>query len=153
VLHGAKVGLCSLLVAKLYAQLRRIDRPQMMSRLEAAVLPDRAADVQRIRDVYGEIAGSLIVEQAPFLDISSEELDRLKEHILTHWDEIQSLAAAVPTPQRLADLLNQAGGATSPAVLGLSDEEVQQALADSHYLRNCFTICKLGHIVDLNIIP
>jgi hypothetical protein len=41
-----------------------------------------------------------------------------------------------------------AGGAR-PAGLGLSDEEVQQALTESHFLRNRFTICKLGRILGL----
>ncbi len=55
----------------------------------------------------------------------------------------------MPAPEKLADLLGRAGGATRPAGLGLSDEEVQQALTESHFLRNRFTICKLGRIVGL----
>jgi glycerol dehydrogenase-like iron-containing ADH family enzyme len=55
----------------------------------------------------------------------------------------------VPAHDKLADLLSQAGGATRPAGLGLSEEEVQQALTESHFLRNRFTICKLGRILGL----
>ena len=150
VLHGAKVGVCSLLAAELYAMLRRIDRSEAVNRLNVSLLPDRTAEIQRIQNEYGAISGSLVVEQAPFLDMNTEDFDRLKMRVLTHWDEIQILATEVPTPARLADLLSQVGGATRPAGLGLSDEEVQKALAVSHFLRNRFTICKLGCILGLN---
>jgi glycerol-1-phosphate dehydrogenase [NAD(P)+] len=149
VLHGAKVGLCSLPAAQLYARLRRIDRPQAVTRLAATAPPERTADMQRIRQAFGPIAGNLFVEQAPFLEMTAADYDRLKQRALEHWDEIQALAAQVPAPEKLVDLLSQAGGATRPAGLGLSEEEVLQALADSHFLRNRFTICKLGRMLGL----
>ena len=149
VLHGAKVGLCSLSAASLYAQLRQMDRPLAMTRLATVRQPDRNADMQRIRRAFGPIAGNLFSEQAPFLDMSATDYERLKQRILAHWDEVQALAAQVPTQEKLADLLSQAGGATHPAGLGLSDEEVQQALTESHFLRNRFTICKLGRLLGL----
>jgi glycerol-1-phosphate dehydrogenase [NAD(P)+] len=149
VLHGAKVALCSLLAAQLYARLRQIDRPQVVSRLAAADQPERSADIQRIRQAFGPIAENLFVEQAPFLDMTAADFSRLKQRVLEHWDEIQVLAAQVPTREKLVDLLSQAGGATRPAGLGLSDEELQQALTESHFLRNRFTICKLEHLLGL----
>ncbi|MBN1313538.1 MAG: sn-glycerol-1-phosphate dehydrogenase [Anaerolineae bacterium] len=149
VLHGAKVGMCSLLAAELYAQLRRIDRPTASARLEAAVQPDRAAEMQRIRQVFGSIAEDLFIEQAPFLDMTAADFDQLKQRILDHWEEIQVVASEVPEPEKLADLLSRAGGGTRPSDLGLSDEEVQQALIDAHFLRNRFTISKLGRILGL----
>jgi glycerol-1-phosphate dehydrogenase [NAD(P)+] len=153
VLHGAKVALCSLSAAQLYAQLRQIDRSQAVTRLEAAAQPDRTADMMRIRQAFGPIAENLFVEQAPFLDMTAADYDRLKQRVLEHWDEIQALAAQVPSSESLVDLLRQAGGATRPAGLGLSDEEVQQALTEAHFLRNRFTICKLGRILDLPNCP
>lgn len=149
VLHGAKVGMCSLLAAELYARLRQMDRLQAVTRLAAATQPERSADMQRIRQAFGPIAGNLFVEQAPFLDMTAAGFDRLKQRILEHWDEVQALAAEVPAPEKLVELLSQAGGATRPAGLGLSEEEVQQALTESHFLRNRFTICKLGRILGL----
>ncbi|MGD0611001.1 MAG: sn-glycerol-1-phosphate dehydrogenase [Anaerolineales bacterium] len=149
VLHGAKVGVCSLLAAEQYARLRQVDHAQAVARLAAAARPERTADMQRIRQAFGPIAESLFVEQAPFLDMTVTDFDRLKQRILAQWDEIQSLAEEVPAQEKLADLLSRAGGATRPAGLGLGDEEVQQALTESHFLRNRFTICKLGRILGL----
>lgn len=153
VLHGAKVGMCSLLAAELYTQLRRIDRPAATARLAAAVQPDHLADMQRIRQAFGPIAEDLFVEQAPFLNMTAADFDGLKQRVLEHWDAIQALAVKVPAPEKLADLLGRAGGAVRPADLGLSDEEVQQALTESHFLRNRFTICKLGRILGLESLP
>ena len=149
VLHGAKVALCSLLAADRYAQLRQIKRAQAVSLLAAAVQPERAEDMQRIRQAFGPIAENLFIEQAPFLDMTTAGFARLKQRVLEHWDEIQALAAQVPTREKLVDLLRQAGGATRPAGLGLSDAEVQQALTESHFLRNRFTICKLERVLGL----
>jgi glycerol-1-phosphate dehydrogenase [NAD(P)+] len=149
VLHGAKVALCSLMAAQLYARLRQVDRRQAEKRLAAATQPDRQADMQRIRQAFGPIAENLFIEMAPYLDMTPAGFAQLKQRVLEHWDEIQALAAQVPSREKLVELLKQAGGATRPAELGLSDEEVQLALTESHFLRNRFTICKLEHLLGL----
>ena len=151
VLHGAKVGVCSLLAAQRYAELRQIDRRQAETCLATTPQADRNVDMQRIRQAFGPIAENLFIEQAPFLDMSAAGFAGLKQRVLEHWDEIQALAALVPGREKLVDLLSQAGGATRPAELGLSDAEVQQALTESHFLRNRFTICKLGHMLGLPV--
>ncbi len=151
VLHGAKVGLCSILVSDLYDQLRQIDRADAARRLQAAALPDRAAEVAAIQKIYGPIAEKLLVEQAPFLDLTPDAWDQLKVRILAHWEEIQALASMVPAPTRLSSLLRQSGGATRAAELGLSEEEVCQALEYAHFFRNRFTISKLGRILGLDL--
>ncbi len=149
VLHGAKVGLFSIYAAEIYARLRALDREAAAARMAATPQPDRQADIQRIHAVYGPIADKLVVEQAPYLDMTLNAYTRLQQHILERWDEIQAVAAEVPSPQELTALLRQAGGATTPAELGLGDEEVEQAVLNSHLFRNRFTICKLGRMLRL----
>jgi glycerol-1-phosphate dehydrogenase [NAD(P)+] len=73
----------------------------------------------------------------------------LKARILKHWDEIQELAAGVPGPEQMADLLARAGGATQPSGLNLTDEEVNESLQYAHYLRNRFTVRKLVKILGM----
>jgi glycerol-1-phosphate dehydrogenase [NAD(P)+] len=147
VLHGAKVGLCSVLVAELYERLRRISREDAVARLKASQLPDRAEDIACIREVFGSIADSLVIEQAPFLDMTPEAYEQLKARILEQWDEIQALAALVPPPHEMSRLLARAGGPTRPADLNLSDEEVQQSNQYAHFIRNRFTVRKLSRIL------
>jgi len=147
VLHGAKVGLCSVLVAGLYDRLRQISRAEAEERLKSSVWPARANEVACIERVFGPIAESLVAEQAPFLDMTPQAFDHLKERILSQWEEIQALANSVPTPEEMRDLLARSGGATRAADLNLSNEEVLEALEYSHYLRNRFTVRKLGRIM------
>jgi glycerol-1-phosphate dehydrogenase [NAD(P)+] len=151
ILHGAKVGLCSVLVAGLYEQLRRIDRTEAARRLQTSALPDREQEVACIREIFGPIAGKLIAEQAPFLDLTPAAWERLKERILICWDAIQALADQAPDPGQVRALLRQTGGATNAAGLRLSEEEVCQALEYSHFLRNRFTVSKLGRILGLDL--
>jgi glycerol-1-phosphate dehydrogenase [NAD(P)+] len=149
VLHGAKVGLCTIYAAELYSRLRAVDRETAARRFQVTPKPDREADIERIHTVYGSIADKLVIEQEPYLNITPNAYTRLQEHILERWDQIQAVAAEVPTPQVLCRLLQQAGGATTPAALGLSDEEVDQAVIHSHLFRRRFTICKLGRMLRL----
>ena len=150
-LHGAKVGMCSVWMAQLYAQLRGLTRAEAEQRLSASVLPDRASEIERIRTAYGPIADKLVVEQAPFLDQTPDEYEALKQRILERWDELQAIAQEVAAPEVFANLLERAGGASTPAGLGLSDSEVRDALRDSHYIRNRFTIIKLARILNLDL--
>jgi glycerol-1-phosphate dehydrogenase [NAD(P)+] len=149
VLHGAKVGLCSLYAAELYARLRALDRDTAAKRLHDTRQPDRLADIQRIHAVYGPIADKVVIEQASYLNMSADAYAELQQRILDHWHDLQSAAAEVPSPQELSHLLRQAGGAATPAELGLSDEEVEQAVLNAHLFRNRFTICKLGRMLRL----
>ena len=151
VLHGAKVGLCSIWMADLYGQLRAISREEAIVRLQAARLPERSAEIERIRAAYGGISDKLVIEQAPFLDLTEEMFEALKERILEQWDSLQELAADVPTPERFSELMATAGGAVRPEQLSLGQEEMGDALKTSHFIRNRFTICKLGRILNLDM--
>ena len=148
VLHGAKVALCSLLAADLYARLRTLTRAEAERRLAAAVWPDPAADIAAIRSAYPDIAEKVVTEMAPFLGMSAEGFADLKARVLAHWDELQELAALVPSPEALRDYLRTAGGAVTPGELGLSEAEVHQALMVGHFFRNRFSISKLARILD-----
>ncbi|MCB9161297.1 MAG: iron-containing alcohol dehydrogenase [Caldilineaceae bacterium] len=143
ILHGAKVGVATVLVAGLYAQVRDLSREQVSDLLEAAAFPDRAAEVAQIEAAYGAEAGEVIAGHRAFLDMTPAEFDTLKQRILAHWDEIQAIAAQVPPPEEIAALLAEVGGPTIVAELGLTAEEQALAEANGHYLRNRFTVRKL----------
>ena len=42
------------------------------------MLPERALEIQRIREAYGPIADRIIAEQAPFLDLTEQTYGLLK---------------------------------------------------------------------------
>ncbi len=69
---------------------------------------------------------------------------------MTHWDEIQAIAAQVPSSATIAELLRTVGGPTTVAELGLSADEQAQAVAYGHYLRDRFTARKLARVLGLD---
>lgn len=147
VLHGAKVGLCSVIVAGLYERLRQISRAEAEERLGASVWPDRANEVEIIKRVFGPIASSLVTEQALFLNMTPQSFEKLKERIILHWDDIQNLARVVPSAQEMSQLLVRSGGPARAEDLNLSEDEVLESLEYAHYIRNRFTVRKLGRIM------
>jgi glycerol-1-phosphate dehydrogenase [NAD(P)+] len=150
ILHGAKVGIACVLVARFYEKIRQLSREQATELLKAASMPDREQEVQRIRSAYGAIAERVIAEQAPYLDISEDAYGLLKQKVIDHWGEIQEIAANVPTSEELADLLRQVHGPTDAGMIGLNEEEVALAIEYSHYLRHRFTVIKLSRILGIH---
>ena len=149
ILHGAKVGVATILVADLYQRVRALSRAEAADLLEASTLPPREQEVARIRAAYGDLADEVIAGQASFLNLDETGYDALKQKILAHWDEIQAIAAQVPPPQTIADLLRTVSGPTSTQELGLSQAEEMLAVDNGHYLRDRFTVRKLVRVLGL----
>src|SRR5208283_4306859 len=147
ILHGAKVGVATILVAGLYERLRRISREQAAALLKDSRLPAREEEMQRIRSVYGPLASELIDTQAPFLSMSELDYARLKQKILDRWGDIQEIARQVPGPAHMTELLHAAGGPVTAAELGLTEDERVLAQTMSHYLRPHFTVPKLMRVL------
>lgn len=147
ILHGAKVGLNTFEIARLYEKLRHLNQSEAAKLLHASPLPLRASEEQRIREIYPQTAESILASQRPFLELSNETFSQLKHRILIHWDEIQKIAAGVPSKYELTTLLRSAGCAINPEEVGLTSSEVKEALCNAHYLRPRFTVCKLMKIL------
>jgi glycerol-1-phosphate dehydrogenase [NAD(P)+] len=82
VLHGAKVGLCSIWAAELYGRLRSMKQSEAAHRLQMSILPDRAAEAQRIQAVYGPIAGQTAGRAGALPGFVPEAFAQLKQLIL-----------------------------------------------------------------------
>jgi glycerol-1-phosphate dehydrogenase [NAD(P)+] len=149
VLHGAKTGMATVIIARYYEQIRAMAKDEAARRLETARRPARQQEIERIRSAYGPLTDLLLVEQAAFLDWTDDDYVRLKQRILDRWAEVQAIAAEVPSPATLTDLLERAGGTADYRALGLGDEEVAMAEVYGHYVRNRFTVMKLSRILGL----
>jgi len=149
ILHGAKVGVACVLVAGYYEKVKQLTQHQVAERLQAATLPDRAQEIERIRAGYGLIAEKVIAEQAPFLEMSEHSYGLLKQRIIDHWADILDIASTVPPSHELSDLLREVGGPVNAHLIGLEGEEVRLGLEYSHYLRNRFTVIKLSRIIGV----
>jgi glycerol-1-phosphate dehydrogenase [NAD(P)+] len=149
VLHGAKTGMATAIIARYYQQIREMDRDEAARRLAASHRPDRSQEIERIRFAYGDQTEQVIAEQRAFLDWSDADYERLKQRILERWPEVQAIASEVPSPQALAGLLERAGGVADYRALGLGDEEMALAEVYGHYVRNRFTVMKLSRVLGL----
>lgn len=149
ILHGAKVGVATVLVAARYEQIGRLSRPEVADRLESASLPDLAQESAQIRAAYGELAEQIEREQAPFLALDADRFDGLKTQILNHWPTIQAIAAQVPPAQTIATLLQQVGGPVAVQGLGLAATDQTFVEQNAHYLRNRFTVRKLARVLGV----
>lgn len=147
ILHGAKVGLSTLEIARLYEKLRCLNQPEAAKLLHASPLPLRSSEVSRIRKTFPQISESILASQKQFLNLDENAFVQLKQRILIHWDEIQKITAAIPSEYELTTLLRSAGCAVNPEELGLTSSEVKEALCNAHYLRPRFTVCKLMKIL------
>ena len=144
----AKVGVATIIIAGYYAKVRQLTRQQVMDRLEVAGL-DRKQELESLQAVYPSISDRLAASQGAFLDQTSQAYEALKQRIADHWSEVQAIADEVPEPREITGLLARAGGPTTPQMLGLSQEDVMEAVRHAHYLRSRFTVLKLGKILNL----
>lgn len=143
ILHGAKVGLGAVLMAREYERIRCMRREDVVKRLQKSSMPDRARQEQEIERAYGPLAAATRGNHKAFLDISSQRWNALKRSIVENWSEIQDIAASVPPACTLRQLLREAGGQTDPRDLGLGQGQISMALKTAHYIRNRFTVRKL----------
>ncbi len=150
VLHGAKVGAASVIAAGWYEQVRRLSRAELLERLAKASLTPAAEHIQAIHAAFPTMADKVLAEQAKFLALSVQDFEQLKQKIADNWDEIQRIAAAVPSPQELATLLRLVGGQTELTAFGFAQAEIDEAVKYAHYLRNRFNVDKLGHIIGVS---
>jgi len=148
-LHGAKVGVGAVLAAERYEAVRGLTQEDAAARVAHVSLPAQEDEVARIRAVYGAAADRIIADHRPFLEMLERDFDALRHRIAGRWEKVQEIAASVPSARRIADLLRQAGGPTTPREIGLTGDEVEQALEFSRYLRNRFTVNTVGRLLGL----
>ncbi len=149
VLHGAKVGVATRIAAGYYEQIKQLTPHAVEERLAATPRPNREADIEQIKAVYAPIAQRVIAAQAPFLNMAQPDYEALKQKVIDQWPRIQEIAATVPTAQEVTNWLREVGAATERPALGLSREETARAVANSHHLRNRFTVAKLSRMLGI----
>ena len=153
ILHGAKVGYATTLMARVYERVRQWTREEVAGRLRSSrFVASQAAEIEGIHRVYGPVANDVIRMQRPFLEMTEPHFERLKERILDHWEEIQALAGTVPPSAQIVSILSQAGAPTRWQDLpGIEESDIGLALSYGHYLRNRFTVLKLMQVCGVEL--
>jgi glycerol-1-phosphate dehydrogenase [NAD(P)+] len=126
-----------------------MSREEAAERLAEASLPEPRAEAEGIRRAFGPMAEQVLAAQQPYLEMSDEEFAALKQNILDHWDELRRIAAFVPHAAEIERWIADAGGPITGAEIGLSDDEMAQALHYSHYLKDRMTINRLSLLLGI----
>jgi glycerol-1-phosphate dehydrogenase [NAD(P)+] len=151
VLHGAKVGAATVLMARAYQRLAGLDSSKVARLLAADPWPSAAAQQEEIRAGYGEIAAQVVASHRGFA-LDSAARRAFYERILAQWPRVLAVAAAVPNPARLASWLHQAGGPSELTALGFDPQEVAQAVRFAHYVRARFTVRQIELALGLEAL-
>jgi glycerol-1-phosphate dehydrogenase [NAD(P)+] len=149
-LHGAKVGVGTVLAAGYWQQVRGLSRAEAARRLSASRLPSREQEIAHIRTGWPFAVAQVLEAQARFLAMTEADYDTLKTAVLDRWDEIQAIAAEVPPPDAVARLLRKVGGPMTAQEAGLEERDLADGLAYAFYLRDRLPVLRLRRMLDLN---
>ncbi len=149
ILHGAKVGVGTLHIARQYERIRDLSQAELDQLLVSIDFPDFDAELREIRSVYGDISAQVESEQRRYWDLDPLQFEQLKAKISRHWDDVLSVAAQVPGSDRITELLNQVAAPVDVSALGLSAQDEHEALRYACYLRGGFTVTRLGRLLRL----
>ncbi|CAN7338579.1 sn-glycerol-1-phosphate dehydrogenase [Paenibacillus sp. LjRoot56] len=143
-LHGAKVGVATVLMAQRYQALLAITADEAAARLAHGQAPSAQTDTERIRAAYGAMAEAIIAENASAM---GGDARALQARIAMHWGDVLSIARAVPPPEQLAAWLAAVQGPVAPDQLGVEPALVEASLQDALFVRNRFTILRLQRLL------
>ena len=152
-LHGIQVGVGCYLTFKLYEQIRRI-RPDRDRALRFVENFDQALWERETRRVFGSAAEGIIATAlAEGRNDPAAHAARL-EKIIAHWDEILAIIdEELPPFKSILAMMEGCGMPIRPAELGLSDDDVRDALCGSRDIRNKYLsstlLWDLGLLYDM----
>jgi len=150
-LHGAKVGVGTILAARFWQQIGAMTRAEAADRLARHALPARDVEEARIRQGWPMAVPQVLEAQARFLGLSEAEHASLKGLIVERWDEIRAIAAEVPAPDAVAAVLRQVHGPTTVQELGLQARDLEDGLEYAHYLRDRLPVLRLRRMLGLEL--
>jgi glycerol-1-phosphate dehydrogenase [NAD(P)+] len=149
ILHGAEVGVGTILSARRYQQLEQMSIADVQRCLNGLHIPDHTKLNSEIEQGYGPVSQKIKQIQSPLYTITQEDIGRLKENILNHWDDIKTITREVPAPTKIIEWIAAVGGPTHPHQIGYDDKKARNGIRFAHYLRDRFTINRLSFWLQL----
>lgn len=142
-LHGAQVGVTTLISAALYQRLLALDTPTYTDP------PAWAAEEARIKDTFGPLADAILPQARKKHARAADRLATLR----AKWPRIRAglLARQIPTPAALRAIL---AAADAPATLAALDEprdNARRILCLARDIRDRLTVLDLAF--DLGVLP
>lgn len=142
-LHGAQVGVTTLISAALYQRLARLTRPRFTAP------PPWPEEQARIRADFGPLADAVLPQAKRKHARAAERLDLLRDR----WPEIRDALAAraIPTPAALRAPLRAAGAPNTLADLGEPRANAARVFRLARDIRDRITVLDVAF--ELGVLP
>ncbi len=139
--HGKKVGVATLIVAKAYHNLTKIDK---------ITAHKENIDWEEVKAHYGEaLADDMMKLNLPHTIV--DEIDPAE--VEAKWEEIkQVIKEEVPTYETLLDLYKKAGAVTTGEEISVSPKLFEEGIKYHIFMRRRVTIARLLPMVDLDLL-
>ena len=135
-LHGIQVGVGSYLTFKLYEKIKKLtpDREKALNWMKNF---DSAKWESETKRVFGSVAPGILETAAKEGRNDPAKHAERVEKIVSNWDKIlQIIDEELPTFERIMEIMTVSGMPIRPAELGVSEEDVHDALCGSRDIRN-----------------
>ncbi len=149
-LHGAQVGVATLVTSTLYEKIRQLEPENInMTRLRKQY-PNWETQSRKLQKIHGSLAKKVVTEaRKKYLPLS--KIEREWTFILENWQTIwKELTPCLIPSARIKKILVQAGAPTTVRELGISAHELGHAFLHARDIRSRYTI--LDFAADLGVL-
>ncbi len=149
-LHGAQVGVASIITSKIYEILAKYNKDSFDLDLLKTNYPEWEEVVVEIEGAFGPISSAVTAEAKKKYLGWEKKQEELKK-FLTEWDRIWSELRIYYRPSsEIREVLEKAGAPTTISQLGYTDEQARHAFLYARHIRNRYTILDLA--ADLGVV-
>jgi glycerol-1-phosphate dehydrogenase [NAD(P)+] len=144
VLHGIKVGLATVTIARLYSYMREFNiNTSSMQTFDF----DKWFDM--INKIYGSAAENVIAIENKSNKNSNENIKRRYEAYKKSWDKILKVMQKVPSEEEILNILKRLNAPSSLRSIGVDKETFYNSITYSKDLRDRYTILQMVSDFDL----
>ena len=140
-LHGTKVGITSIIVAKMYETLEN-ENPDFDAAITHAKAFNQADWEKDVRKYYGPAAEGVIraakTDKRNDIDARIKRIEKIREH----WAEIKALAKSAKSTEFIEDIFRRAGAPLRPQDVGISPQLIHDAIYIGREVRTRYSIIR-----------
>jgi len=143
-LHGAQVGVATIVSAALYEALQKIDPARIDIERIAAAWPSSAEIAGKLGRRHGKRTDE-VREEYLKKHLEPDELRGELSRIRDSWDDLwSSVGEPLRRAKRVREILAAGGAPTTIAQLGLNDDHLRLAFLSAREIRGRFTVLDLA---------
>ncbi len=148
-LHGTKVGLTSLLVAKIYEWFLQEENIDFAKAEENIKSFNEEIWEQDIKDLYKQAAPEIIIKAKKDQRNNIEKRLKRLEFIKNNLPAIKEVAKHAKTYEEIKSIMQKAGAPLYPQEVGIDELIVHNSMLVAHEVRQRYTILNLLHDLSL----